>query len=517
MKFDKIIIVGGGSAGWMTAATLIKTFPKKDITVIESPNVPIVGVGESTLSFIKQWTKYLEIDDKEFLAGTNGVYKLSIKFTDFYKKGEAFHYPFGSVDIKDNNNDLNDWWYKKSFYPETPNSDYAESMFPIMSLVNQKKLFYNENQELPEFDFAKDTAYHFDAVKFGTWLKDNYCLPRGVKYIQEDIHDIEQDDNGIVSLNGKHKADLYVDCTGFKALLLDKTLKEPFESLQGLLPNNKAWATRMPYIDKEKELNPYTNCTALGNGWVWNIPLWNRVGTGYVYSDKYTTDEEALKEFKTHLNRPDVEELEFRNLTMRTGIHKRLFVKNVVGIGLAAGFIEPLESNGLYTVHEFLMYLVKNLQREKISQWDKDNYTFQCKKTFRNFAEFVGLHYALSHRDDTQYWRDHMNKQWSENLITIFPKFTHGYLAAAIDRHDDFRFSPEGGLHCISAGMNWGPTDRTTLTYHTRNTEQEFKNKYKYFIDRLSTRKEQWNKIVEDKPSYIDFLKENIHNENSPT
>ena len=119
MKFDNIIIVGGGSAGWMTAATLIKTFPNKNISVIESPDVSIVGVGESTLSFIKQWTKYLEIDDKEFLSGTNGVYKLSIKFTDFYKKGEAFHYPFGTVDIEGNNSRLNDWWFKKAFNPES--------------------------------------------------------------------------------------------------------------------------------------------------------------------------------------------------------------------------------------------------------------------------------------------------------------------------------------------------------------------------------------------------------------
>jgi hypothetical protein len=283
---NKIIIVGGGSAGWMTAATLIKTFPNKDITLIESPNIPIIGVGESTIGGIKFWTKYLEIDDKDFLKHTDGSYKLSIKFTDFGKKGTSFHYPFGEPHTDGNHAGLNDWWFKKFLNPELDNSDYATCHFPQMALVNNNKIDYNNSQIIP-FDFDKHTAYHFDATKFGLWLKENYCLPRGVKHIKEDITSIEKDDNGIKSLNKKHTADLYIDCTGFKSLLLGETLKEPFESYSDMLPNNSAWATRIPYENKEEELVPYTNCTALGNGWVWNIPLWSRIGTGYVYSDKY--------------------------------------------------------------------------------------------------------------------------------------------------------------------------------------------------------------------------------------
>ena len=140
MNSDKIIIVGGGSAGWMTAATLIKAYPEKDITVIESPNVPIVGVGESTLAEIKIWTDFLEIDEKDFLKHTDGIIKLSIKFTDFYKKGEAFHYPFGFPNIVGNNAQLNDWWFKKIMYPDTPNSNYAESIWPVMAMINQNKM-----------------------------------------------------------------------------------------------------------------------------------------------------------------------------------------------------------------------------------------------------------------------------------------------------------------------------------------------------------------------------------------
>ena len=346
----KVIILGGGSAGWMTATTLLRAKPEWEISLIESKNISTVGVGESTLEFIVNWCHYVGINEKEFLKETDGSYKLSIKFTDFYKKGEAFHYPFGAPDIEDNYNSANDWWYKKFLYPDTPNSNYAECLFPKqMAYVNKNK-----------FNKKCAKAYHFDATKFGLWLKEKKC--QKVKHIVEDIETIEQDENGIKSLNKKHTADLYIDCTGFKSLLLGETLKEPFESYADVLPNNSAWATRIPYEDKEKQLEPFTNCTAYNNGWIWNIPLWSRIGTGYVYSDKFVSDEEALKEFKQYLGKED---LEFKKIKMRIGIHKRLWVKNVVAIGLSAGFIEPLESNGLWSVHQFLMNFVRNIRRDK--------------------------------------------------------------------------------------------------------------------------------------------------------
>jgi tryptophan halogenase len=186
-----------------------------------------------------------------------------------------------------------------------------------------------------------------------------------------------------------------------------------------MLPNNSAWATRIPYKNKEKELVGYTNCTAIENGWVWNIPLWSRIGTGYVYSDKFVSDEDALKEFQKYLG---TKELEFKNIKMRVGLHNRLWVKNVVAIGLSAGFIEPLESNGLFTVHEFLMILLRNIQRDKFSQFDRDSYNYQAKHLFRNFAEFVALHYALSHRNDTEYWKANLNINWDEIFVNLKPQ-----------------------------------------------------------------------------------------------
>jgi len=388
-----------------------------------------------------------------------------------------------------------------------------------MALVSQNKCFYNEDNDIP-FNFKRDTAFHFDAAKFALWLKDHYCIPKGVKHIKEEITNIEEDKDGIKCLNNKYKADLYIDCTGFTSLLLGKTLKEPFESYAKLLPNNSAWATRIPYIDKEKELVPYTNCTAIENGWVWNIPLWSRIGTGYVYSDKFISDEDALTQFKEYLMKSEpyklipCDDLEFKKIKMRVGIHERIWVKNVIAIGLSAGFIEPLESNGLFSVHEFLMVMLRHMKREKISQWDKDNFNYQSKLLFRNFAEFVALHYALSHRNDTEYWRSHLNKNWEENLINLKPTHYNGLFTAAKRRAHDYHFPNDGGLHCIAAGMNWSPTDLTTVMYmnNIQNID-EFKKSWIPYIKQMDKRKEIWNEIVKNKPSLFKFLKDNIYDE----
>jgi len=498
-----VIIVGGGSAGWMTAATLIKAFPNKKITVIESPDISTVGVGESTIGGIRNWTNFVGIHDQNFLSSTDGIYKLSIRFQDFYKKGTHFHYPFGQPITREN-----DWWYKKFMNPKLSNSDYADCMFPQMAFINKNKLSYN-NFKVQPFNFNTDTAYHFDATKFAIWLRDNLCIPQGVKHIKENIKSIEQNEDGIKSLNKKHKADLFVDCTGFKSLLLGETLKEPFESYSDLLPNDSAWATKIPYKNKKKELVPYTNCTAIENGWVWNIPLWSRIGTGYVYSSKFVDDETALKQLQKHLGTKD---LDFKNVKMRVGIHKRLWVKNVAAIGLSAGFIEPLESNGLYSVHEFLFALIRNLEREHVSQWDKDNFTFECKSSFRNFAEFVALHYSLTQRTDTEYWKNNFNKTWEEKLYTLDPSNTKGLFRYVSKKTFEYFYDQTGGSHAISAGMNWPPTTLNSIKWITGlNKEALHDNFWKDRIEALDNRKKVWEKAVSKDLSFYDFMLKNIY------
>jgi hypothetical protein len=506
MKTNNIIIVGGGSAGWMAAATLISQFPNKDITVIESPNIPTVGVGESTLGQINNWLDLLDIKDEDFMPHTDASYKLSIRFEDFYKKSDGgFHYPFGPVVENETLGYKQLWFLKKHLQPDTPITNYADWLYQNMALVNNNVLFKNENRELDHFDFKYHVAYHFDATKFGLWLRDKYCIPRGVKHILEDIKTIETNDEGLVSLNNKHKADLYIDCTGFKSLLLGETLKEPFNNYSNLLPNNKAWATRVPYKNKEDELRPYTNCTAIENGWVWNIPSWERIGTGYVYSDKYVSDEEALNEFKRHLDKKgsDYSKSEFKNIKMRVGIHNRLFVKNVCAIGLSAGFIEPLESNGLLSVHEFLINLIKIMSRgdkDTISEWDRDNFNVECRRFFDTFTEFVSMHYALSHRDDTPYWKDISKKSFYNNRLR--DDTIKADIIAKMDSQIGLR--SDSGHHCIGVGLRYFGYDMLK----DNSTDQT-----KSLIPKREQEVNKWNTICKTKSKLIQFLKDNIHKE----
>ena len=520
MKTDKIIIVGGGSAGWMTAATLIKKFPQKNITLIESPNTPTVGVGESTIGQINNWLSLIDVKDEEFMPYTDASYKMSIRFEDFYKKGDGgFHYPFGVPYEDECLNGFKTWIMKKILYPDTKFSDYAECMFPQMGLVNNNTIYKNENNEFPRFSFQEDVAYHFDATKFGIWLRDHFCVPKGVKHIVDDVVSVETDDNGIKSLNKKYTADLYVDCTGFKSLLLGESLKEPFISYSHKLPNNKAWATRVPYKDKEKQLEPFTNCTAIENGWVWNIPSWQRIGTGYVYSDKYVSDEEALQQFKNHLDKKghDYSKSEFKNIKMRVGRHQRLFVKNVVAVGLSAGFIEPLESNGLYSTHEFLYTLVRTLNRgdqSSISQFDRDSYDSFCKSSFDQFADFVASHYALSHREDTEYWRDVNKRQYSKEIVDMKAPFYLGIDRLVYGKLKDYNIAGLG-QRLISIGMRNLPLDKESIEYLDFLGSSENLNKvltllYGKYIDTMNKNKNKWNELGKNKIKLIDYLKE-IH------
>jgi flavin-dependent dehydrogenase len=508
MKSDNIIIVGGGSAGWMTAATLIKFFPNKKITVIESSNYKTVGVGESTLGFINGWMSLLEIKDEDFLPYTEGTYKLSIRFEDFHKKGSgAFHYPFGFPLEQGLESGMNDWYFKKILEKNTPISNYTDFLFPGMALVNNNTIGENINRELGNFNLADNSAYHFDATKFGLWLKDKLCIPRGVNHILDDINSVEKNEDGIISLNNKYKADLFIDCTGFKSLLLGENLKEPFNSYTDLLPNNSAWATRIPYVNKEKELVSYTNCKAVENGWIWNIPSWNRIGTGYVYSDKYIDDVNALNQFKKHLS-INTDNLEFNKIKMRVGLHERLFVKNVVAIGLSAGFIEPLESNGLFTVHEFLIQLVRTLKRDNITQLDRDIYNCKCTKMFKMFAEFVALHWYMSERDDTEYWRD-LNKK--SIIDKVFGNFD---IHRIINSRDSFNYLNFTGLHCIATGMNRFPADEVSLitgNYMKEDITTWLNDRYRKSIMNRDKMVLEWDKVAKTKTKLIDYLQE-IHN-----
>ena len=416
---NRIIICGGGSAGWMTAAVLSNQFPEKEIALVESPDIPVVGVGESTLGTINSYLSMLGLEDKDWMADCQATYKLGIKFTDFYKKDDAYYYPFGIKDMQNTQAGATDWYVKKTLNPETPTNDFYESFYSTMPFIYDNKIYDNEDGQLPNFSFKTDTAYHIDAIQFGHMLRDKVAIPNGVVHIQDKIVKIEKDNEGYVGhlelKNGDSlEADLFIDCTGFKSLLLGGAMDEFFEDFSDWLPNKKAITCHVPYTDKDLEMENVTNCTAWDNGWIWNIPLYNRIGAGYVYDAGMINPQEAEQEFKDYLNSDrmkvhnpnrsdDIEK--FDHIDIKNGVHHRCWVNNVVGVGLSYGFIEPLESTGLLSVQEILLRLCETLHYHQVNRAHTDHFNYVIKQIMTGFKHFVQYHFSLSSRRDTEYWR----------------------------------------------------------------------------------------------------------------
>lgn len=398
---SKLIIVGGGSAGWMTASALIKSFPDKEIILIESPNVPTIGVGESTTQYMRQWIDFLGLKDEEWMPACDATYKFGLKFVNF-AEGD-FYYPFG---YRNEHSCALSEYLVYSNQHKVENADFGRVFFDQQAAMEQNRI--------PHHYIKNDSGFHFDAIKFAGYLRDNFAKTKGVKHIQSEVVDIKHNDQGIVSLilsnNEEISGDLYFDCTGFKGLLIDGVLKTPWIDFSSKLFNNRTWAARVPYQDKGSQLRPYTTCTALKYGWVWEVPTWTRIGTGYNYCDKFVSPEDALQEFKEYLGNIS-DEAQFRDLKWPTGVRESVWNKNVIAIGLSGGFIEPLESGGLYSVHEFLNAFLDVAEgHERWTGIARDSFNYKCKDIFIQFADFVEMHYTMSRRCDTAYWQEYTSK-----------------------------------------------------------------------------------------------------------
>ena len=538
MQINSVVIVGGGSSGWFTASALNKHCPELDVTLIESPNVPTIGVGESTIQAINRFFLGLEMKDEDWMPHCDAVYKGSIQFTDFYQKGEAFHYPFGPMDFQVSQYGTDDWFFKKWLYPDTPQTDFCDTYWPAMPLINKNKINFNEDGLIPNFSLDRDWAYQFDALKLAHWMRDNLCST--TTHILDHVTEINLDERGWISSvstqkSGELKADLYVDCTGFKALLLEK-VGVSYTSYQDLLINNAAWASRVPYDDPSTEIDLVTDCRGIDNGWVWNTPLWSRIGTGYVYSDKFIDKEDALKEFKQHLNennpwarKHNAENLEFNHIDIKNGVHDKAWHKNCIALGLSYGFIEPLESTGLVFLHEGIDKLVVALQtRDRhITQFDRDCVNRENRIQLDYTKYFVGFHFYGGIRDDSEYWRYYTQEleqedHWIDSpndmlsFITVRKDEPQGLSRARFTMFDSRAFTD--GTLCVAVGHHMNLyTDyiRQKLAHQDwsawSNNKNRFKSDLKDVFRYWWDRNERINKLADNSPTHYEYLKENIY------
>jgi len=530
MKVNKIVIVGGGSSGWFTASALNKLCPEIDVTLIESPNVSTIGVGESTLGQINQFFNSLGMKDEDWMPHCNATYKASIKFTDFHVKGESFHYPFGFEDMTNSVYGKDDWFLKKWIYPETPWDDFTRCYTAQMPLIENNKIYLGDKIESYAPD--RDVAYHMDATLLGNWMKDNLC--DNVTHMKENITKVVLDNNGaidklITDKENTYFADLFIDCSGFDSILLERELHEPFKTYGNELINNKAWATHMPYTNKNEQMEPFTNCTAIENGWVWNIPLWNSIGTGYVFSDKFIDDNQALQEFQKHIGHGD--ELDYNLINIKCGRHERCWVKNCIAVGLSNGFVEPLESTGLFLIHETIKKLIISLQKNDghINQFTRDSLNREIGIQTDSLKYFLIYHFIDSQRDDTEYWRwytqelempDHFYPDdgdastlsgglWEENYLAGIRSGRVNEFLTDLGRiqlqYHSFN-NVNLGLQCIAVGHHNGIyTDYIRSTMSTVNKE----NLQKTF-DYWEKRNKKNIKFAKTCPTMYEYLKENV-------
>jgi tryptophan 6-halogenase len=423
-NIKNIVIVGGGSAGWMTAAYLSKALDKNvQITLIDSSNITTVGVGEATFSTIKLFFDFLGLQEHEWMPKCNATYKMAIKFVNWNSQGQYFYHPFQRYETVDGF-DISEWWLKTKRH-EAP-FDYSCFMIPLLCDLKRSprhfngEVFDNKAQDLftQEITTQKNVladlkaqypyAYHFDANLLARFLKD-YGKQRGVRQIVDDVVDVHLGEDGSIDYvktkeHGTIKGDLFIDCTGFRGLLINKALGEPFISFSESLLCDSAIAMQIPTDIKKNGINPYTTATALSSGWVWNIPLYGRVGTGYVYSSAFISKEEAETEFRQHLGEA-ANDCRASHIKMRIGRNRNSWVKNCVAIGLSSGFVEPLESTGIFFIQHGIEELVNNLPDTSFNEDVIKSYNKTVANCIDGVRDFLTLHYCASNRADTEFWK----------------------------------------------------------------------------------------------------------------
>jgi len=401
-----VTIVGGGTAGWLAAVLLRKVLDDRvAITLIESPKIPTVGVGEATVPNMPQTLKLLGISDQEFFRTCNASFKLGVVFSDWNtdRHGKFISYinPFSSAPQLQ----VYDW---ADFYRHfgAGQRDYVQSYSPLMDMVRACKGPRMLN--LPKTDSRLPYAFHLDAVKFAELLR-GVGVERGVTHILDDVDGVDLDERGFIAAvklrdHGRHPVELVVDCTGFRSLILGDALKEPFVSYSKYLGNDRAMAVQIPHPHPEK-LEPATRSTALGAGWSWRVPLFNRIGTGYVFSSAHRSDDAARDEFLAHLG-PAGKGAEPRIIPMRIGRARNAWVKNCVAIGLSGGFIEPLESTAIHMTDMGVRWLATHFPDTDYAKPLRRQYNKTVDALYNEVRDFICLHYALNNRTDSQYWID---------------------------------------------------------------------------------------------------------------
>jgi tryptophan 7-halogenase len=512
----KIIVVGGGTAGWMSATYLAQSLNfKLDITVIEAPGQPPIGVGEATIPTIKsEFFDRLGIKEEEWMPQLTGTFKLGIKYANWKipkeQGGDHYYHIFGEIPLIDEV-PLSHVWIKKRLEDKHYRKPMANACFSTV-------FAFDKNLSPKYFDGTQvqHYAYHFDALLLAQFLK-KWGTARGIKHVVDTLVTAERDEQGnitcVVSDTGKkYEADLFIDCSGFNSFLLEKILNEPIISFADSLLTDRAIAVNIPDLPDNKEIRSYTSATALKAGWVWEIPLFKRSGNGYVYSSQFISDDEAERELREHFGEERLKDVKFRPIKFESRRHTRAWVKNCVAIGLSSSFLEPLESSTIYFIYAALYQLVKNFPHKQIDPILRDKFNEKVTFMVEDNKDFIVMHFKTAQREDTPFWKaNKYETKVPDSLATILARHKSGLpIRTPIVSNDNLyptfkslfeNFWTNTNYQCILCGVGYLPDTAYPLLDHREADIMRIGQQMFEEIEKESER------LAKNLPTHYEYLK----------
>ncbi len=491
---EHIVIVGGGTAGWMTAAVLsrLRKGNRLEITVVESEAIGTVGVGEATIPPFVEFNRLLEVDEREMLAASQGSFKLGIQFVNWGKQGDSYIHPFGAYGYHMGGISFHQIW--RRFHVEGDKRPIqvfnVETMAAYFGRFSRTEDYARE--DLPPINYA----YHLDAGRYAAYLR-KYAEMRGVVRHEGRIEDVKLDsESGFVTAvkleSGEElTGQLFIDCSGFRGLLIEQALKTGYEDWSNFLPCDRAVALPCVREDGSGPL-PYTRATAHSAGWQWQVPLQHRNGNGHVYCSSFMKDDEALDILVNNIAGKPGADPNFLRFT--TGRRKKFWNKNVVALGLAAGFMEPLESTSIHLINTGINKLVALLSLSGITQTQEDAFNRFTAKEYTRIRDFLILHYNATSRDDSPFWNHCRTMAVPDSLTEKVELFK---MNGQIFREEDELFTETSwAAVMMGQGITMGGHNAVADTFDPTATRKEFDEMEKSI-----------RHVVQNMPVHGDYLK----------